>query len=121
MTYEIRTEKQPDHLVVVIEGVVEPGMAGEVAENVIRACRSDPSRWLLVDVRALDIQVEPAETLQLVDSYADIAKGLRMKTAVVCEAKNADALRFYEMVTQNRGFPTELFVDVDLALSWLRS
>ena len=121
MTYDVRPEKKSDHLYVELKGLVRPGMAGQVAGDVIEAYTRDPSPRLLVDVRGLGVQVEPAETLSLVDSYANIAKGLRVKTAVVCREKDVDVLRFYELVSQNRGYPTEVFVDIDQALSWLRS
>ncbi|HTT41187.1 MAG TPA: hypothetical protein VMH32_26310 [Burkholderiales bacterium] len=95
-------------------------MAAPLADEVIQAYRREPLPLLLVDLRGLAVQVEPAEALQLVESYPEVAKGLRVKTAVVCADKNADAVRFYEMITQNRGYPTGVFTDVELALSWLR-
>jgi len=120
MSYEVRTEVKPDHLRVVISGAIGPGMAAPLAGEVIEAYRREPLPLLLVDVRGLAIQVEPSEALQLVESYPETAKGLRVKTAVVCADKNADVVRFYEMVTQNRGYPTEVFMEVEAALSWLR-
>ena len=120
MTYEVRLENHSDHLSVVVSGALARGMAAQLAEQVIEAYRRDPLPSLLVDLRGLSIHVEPDEALQLVESYPSIATGLRVKTGIVFGEHNAEAVRFYEMVTQNRGYPTAAFVEIEPALNWLR-
>ncbi len=122
MLYQIGIKKRPQYTHVEITGEVKAGMARQLAQEVIDAYAKDPVQRMLVDVRGLAVHVRPLETVELVNSYADMLKGLRpVRTAVVYREGDYETLRFYETVARNRGYQTEIFTDLSEAETWLES
>ena len=120
MAYELVTEKRAGYLYMSVSGDVYPGTARSLARDVFAAYEKEPQPRLLVDVTRVRNTVGFGETVGMVSDYQGLARKFPEKTAVLYSKADEDALRFYEIVAQNRGYTTKAFVDLDQAVAWLR-
>jgi len=119
MAYELATEKRPGYLYISLTGDVYPGIARAVAQDVFAAYEKTPLPRLLVDVTRTKISVGFGETVSLVSDYQELGRKYPEKTAVLHGKSDEEALRFYEVVAQNRGYTTKAFTDLEQAVAWL--
>ena len=118
--YELATEERPGYLYISVSGDVYPGIARAVARDVFAAYEKTTLSRLLVDVTRTHISVGFGETVGLVSDYQELGRKYPEKTAVLYSKSDEDALRFYEVVAQNRGYTTKAFTDLEPAVAWLR-
>ena len=119
MKYELATEERPGYLYISLCGDVYPGIARAVAQDVFAAYDKKPLPRLLVDVTRTQISVGFGETVGMVSDYQEPGRKYPEKTAVLYSKTDADVLRFYEVVAQNRGYTTKAFTDLEQAVAWL--
>lgn len=72
---------------------------------------------VLVDSRQREFDVSTADSFEGGSHLAKVAHKLKFAVVTTTMPENA---RFFENVTANRGARLRHFLDVDLALSWLR-
>ena len=119
MAYELTLEKRPDYLYLRISGDVDDGIAKALAHDVLDAYAKEPMPRVLVDVTRTKTPVSASETVLMVTDYRNMSQRFPVKTAVLYNKSDLAALRFYEVVAQNRGYSTKTFTDSEQAVEWL--
>lgn len=79
------------------------------------------SRYLLVDYRKLEINVGIVEAFNIVKRYeAKLPQLKDITIAVAFATHNLTFANYWKEISEKRGFYIRIFVDLDIAESWLR-
>jgi len=119
VAYQLATEERPGYLCISVSGDVYPGTARSLAREVFAAYEKVSAPRLLVDVTRVRNSIGFGETVGMVSDYQQLGRKFPEKTAVLYGKTDEEALRFYEVVAQNRGYTTKAFVDLGQAVAWL--
>ncbi len=78
------------------------------------------SRYLLVDYRKLEINVGIVEAFNIVKRYETKLPQLKdIVIAAAFETQNLTFANYWKEISEKRGFYIQIFVDLDVAESWL--
>ncbi len=78
------------------------------------------SRYLLVDYRKLEINVGIVEAFNIVKRYETKLPELKdIVIAAAFEIQNITFANYWKEIGEKRGFYIQIFVDLDVAESWL--
>lgn len=117
VTFELK-----EHYLLVTGHGVRDSLANMVdsANMIYKKARETNSNKMLVDFRALDIQVRITEAFNIVKTYERSLPELRnIVVAAVFEPRHRDFARYWQEVSAHRGFTIKVFENFNEAEKWL--
>lgn len=92
----------------------------EAAALIVSKAIETNRKFMLVDYRALEIEVHMSEAFNIVKGYESHQPELKNITvAAVFNSKDLNFANYWKEIGGRRGFQIEIFEDLDLAEQWL--
>ena len=118
MTYRLQHSFADGTLRVAVSGDLVPADLDGLLREIAGLRDDHAAERILVDVRAVQDNIGPLETLKLVESYSGASH--RHRTAVLETAEQTGRHRFHETAAINRGYKVLHFTDEGAADAWLK-
>jgi hypothetical protein len=92
----------------------------EAAAMIVGKAVETNRKFMLVDYRALEIEVHMSEAFNIVKGYESHQPELKNITvAAVFTSRDLDFANYWKEIGGRRGFHIEIFEDIDVAERWL--
>ncbi len=118
MPFEMSVDGERRVLIIRLEGKVDLEERRDIHRDMVKMCRQESLKNILVDVRDLDVATSTIDLYDFGTAVQETGLPFNIRIAGVCRPDDADS-SFPVTIAKDRFVDVRAFEDVEEALEWL--